>query len=98
MKSDKSTDAIDTQTKLLLLALLIVICLIVYGILNQKSEELTKETIDAFNESKELICKESPIVNSKALLVSKNRGWEIYGEYFKKDEILLNMEICKSAK
>lgn len=95
MKTDKSTEAIDNQTKLFLLALLIVMCLIVYGILNPKNDELTKETIDAFNESKELICKESPIVNSKALLLSKPRGWEIYGEYFKKDEMLIPVANCK---
>lgn len=94
----RDNEAIDTQTKLLLSALLIVICLIVYGILNPKSDnELTKETVDAFNESKELICKESPIVNSKALLLGKTRGWEIYGEYFKKDEMLIPVENCKKV-
>lgn len=92
----RDNKVIDTQTKLLLSALLIVIGLIVYGILNPKSDdELTKETVDAFNKNEELICKESPIVNSKALLLSKPRGWEIYGEYFKKDEMLIPVANCK---
>lgn len=94
----KEHEAIDTQTTVLMFALVTVLCLIVYGIFNQTKDESAKEAIDAFYNKKELICKESPIKYSKAVMVSKDTGWEIYGEYFKKDEMLLNVEICKSSK
>lgn len=91
-------EAIDTQTTVLMFVLVTVICLIVYGIFNQAKDESTKEAIDAFYNKKELVCKENPIKYSKAVVVSKDMGWEIYGEYFKKDEMLLDREICKSSK
>ncbi|MGE0738214.1 hypothetical protein [Sulfurimonas sp.] len=50
---------------------------------------------EAFEKNKTLLCA-TGITNNQKLLVSKSNDWEIYKEsYFKRDDMLLEIRLCK---
>lgn len=55
----------------------------------------TDAKIEAFENQKSFICT-TGITNSQKLLVNKNNSWEIYKkEYFKRDDMLLEIRLCR---
>ena len=53
------------------------------------------EKIEAFKNQKTLLCS-TGIANNQKMLVSKNSKWEIYKkEYFKRDDMLLEIRLCR---
>jgi hypothetical protein len=53
------------------------------------------EKIEAFANQKTLLCA-TGITNSQKLLVNKNNNWKIYKEtYFKREDMLLEIRLCR---
>ncbi|MDD3506750.1 MAG: hypothetical protein PHX65_09425 [Sulfurimonas sp.] len=53
------------------------------------------EKVEAFANQKTLLCS-TGITNNQKMLVSKNSNWEIYKkEYFKIDDMLLEIRLCR---
>lgn len=53
------------------------------------------EKIEAFANQKTLLCS-TGIANNQKMLVGKNSNWEIYKkEYFKRDDLLLEIRLCR---
>ncbi|TKI69022.1 hypothetical protein FCU45_08655 [Sulfurimonas crateris] len=53
------------------------------------------EKVEAFANQKKLLCS-TGIANNQKMLVSKNNNWEIYkNEYFKRDDLLLEIRLCR---
>lgn len=53
------------------------------------------EKVEAFENQKTLLCS-TGITNNQKMLVSKNSNWEIYKkEYFKRDDMLLEIRLCR---
>lgn len=91
----KIEDDMEGAKNLFAILMIAIVGLIIYAILKPDDGEIAiKETIAAFDGNRELICREGSILNSKSLLVSKKRGWEIYREYFKRDDVLLDIAVC----
>ncbi|MDD5156821.1 hypothetical protein [Sulfurimonas sp.] len=52
------------------------------------------EKVEAFENQKTLLCS-TGITNNQKMLVSKNSNWEMYkNEYFKRDDMLLEIRLC----
>lgn len=50
---------------------------------------------EAFENQKTFLCA-TGITNNQKLLVSKNNNWEIYKEtYFKREDMLLEIRLCR---
>lgn len=50
---------------------------------------------EAFENKKTFLCA-TGITNNQKMIVNKNNGWEIYKkEYFKKEDMLLEIRLCK---
>jgi hypothetical protein len=56
------------------------------------------QKIKLFNENISLLCSTTQNRFSNAQIVSKDDNWSIYGEYFQKDTLLLNIANCNSIK
>lgn len=53
------------------------------------------EKVEAFENQKTFFCS-TGIANNQKMLVSKNSNWEIYKkEYFKRDDMLLEVRLCR---
>lgn len=54
-----------------------------------------EEKREAFEKNQTLLCA-TGITNNQKLLINKNSNWEIYKEsYFKKEDMLLEIRLCK---
>lgn len=51
--------------------------------------------IEAFQKEKTFFCT-TGIINNQKMLVSKKNNWEVYkNEYFKREDMLLEIRLCK---
>ena len=54
--------------------------------------------IEAFQNQKRFLCA-TGITNNQRLLIDKNNNWEIYKKtYFKKEDMLLEIRLCKEEE
>lgn len=66
--------------------------------INYTNEFDVDEKIESFQNGKTFICSIGLMGNQK-ILVNKNNNWEIYKTaHFKKDDLLLEMRLCKEEE
>lgn len=93
-------EQVYTMFLLIFLALIVVIMVSINGTPSEQRDNYIKEMIvknsKTFKKGSSLICPSSTFANQENYLVSKKNGWKIYRRsYFQKNDLLLNIEICK---
>jgi len=75
---------------------ILMFCLLIGDILfikyaHSKADEVSSQVVNSFNNSKELIC---PYKDIK-VIVSKDKNYILKSSYFIKDEVVIDVDMCK---
>ncbi len=80
------------KTIVIFLSALMIIDILILVYVHYKANDISMQVVKSFSSSKELVCTHRDI----KVIVSKDRSYITKGEYFIKDDVVIDVDVCKT--